>query len=90
MKAIVAIARKILTIIWKVLTKRTANCLEDIDKIIRSLMKWAATYRTASNLGLKRPEFIQLELDRLGIKTPINKYLYANKLYKLPSSCSLS
>jgi len=86
MKAIVAIARKILMIIWKVLTKRIANHLENIDKIIRSLMKWAETYRTASRLGLKRPEFVRIELDRLGIMASIEKYQYANKTYKLPPS----
>jgi len=84
MKAIVAIARKLLVIIWKVLTKRMANHLENLDKIKRSLMKWAETHRTASKLGLKRPEFVKMELDRLEIDVPIEKFRYANKIYKMP------
>jgi transposase len=90
MKAIVAIARIMLVIIWKVLTKRMANYYENPDKIIRSLMKWAETNRTASRLGLKRPEFVRMELDRLGIMVSIEKYQYANKVYKLPPSPSLA
>jgi len=90
MKAIVAIARKMLVIIWKVLTKRMTNHHEKIDKIIRSLMKWAATHRTASKLGMKRPEFVRLELDRLGIDLAIETFRYANKIYKMPPSFSFS
>lgn len=90
MKAIVAIARTMLVIIWKVLVRRMANYYENLDKIIRSLMKWAETYRTASSLGLKRPEFVRMELDRLGIMVSIEKYQYANKMYKMPSSSILA
>ncbi len=53
-------------------------------------MKWAATNRTASKLGMKRPEFVRFELDRLGIDISIEKFRYGNKIYKLPPSFSLS
>ena len=66
-KAIVAIARKMLVTIWHLLTHRTRDRHTDSNTIARSFMAWASKHRLATSLGLKRPQFVWRELDRLGI-----------------------
>lgn len=66
-KAIVAIARKLLVVVWNVLTARAADRQAQAEAVARSLMTWGARHGLAQSLGLSRPQFIRQELDRLGI-----------------------
>jgi transposase len=83
-KAIVAIARKLLVVIWHVLSKRKADRQADPPAIARSLMKWAARQRMAASNGLKRSDFVWRELDRLGLDSHINQFVYNGHLYIRP------
>ena len=83
-KAIVALARKLLVVIWHVLSKREVDRQADPPAIARSLMKWAAQQRIAASNGLKRPDFVWRELDRLGLGPHIDQFSYNGHLYVRP------
>jgi hypothetical protein len=83
-KAIVAIARKLLVVIWHVLSKREVDHHADPPAIARSLMKWPARQRIAASNGQKRPDFVWRELDRLGLSPYINQFVYNGHLYVRP------
>lgn len=80
-KAIVAIARKILVVVWHVLTKREADRHADPQAVARALMKWASRQRTATALGVSRPDFVWQHLDRLGLGSQLKCFHYSGKLY---------
>ena len=87
-KAITAIARKMIVLIWYTLFKQEADQFANVDRVTRSLMTWAITVRSWSNLGIKRPEFVRRELDRLGIGQHLNQFKYGSAIFKLPPSIS--
>ena len=66
-KAIVAIARKLLVVVWHVLSKQEADRNADQAMVTRTMMEWARNKSTATRQGLTRAEFVRRELDRLGI-----------------------
>jgi hypothetical protein len=65
-KAIVAIARKLLVVIWHVLTKQVADRHAEPERIARKLWRWAKTHGAASTLGMSRMVFVRRYLARLG------------------------
>jgi transposase len=87
-KAIVAIARKLLVVVWNVLTARAADRQADVQAVARSLMTWGAGHRLATGLGLSRPQFVRERLDRLGIGGCLDSFKYCGRVYKLPSNAS--
>jgi transposase len=66
-KAITAIARKLLVVIWHVLTKQCLDREADHDAIKRVLLRWATRYRLARSLNMSRQLFVQQALSQLGI-----------------------
>lgn len=80
-KAIVAIARKMLVVVWHVLTKREADRHADPQAVARALMKWASRHHAATALGVSRPDFVWHELDRLGLGQQLECFHYSGKLY---------
>jgi transposase len=83
-KAIVAVARKLLVVIWHVLSKRTADYQADPQAVARSLMKWASEHRLATSLGLSRSAFVWQELARLGLSTQLECFTYVSHRYQRP------
>jgi len=67
-KAIVAVARKLLVVIWHVLTKHEVAHHTQPQAVARKFYKWAAEYRLVQFLDCSRLEFVQQQLDCLGIK----------------------
>jgi transposase len=67
LKAITAIARKLLVVIWHVLTEQTADREADVMAVRRSLQAWASRFGLATALGLKRSIFVQQALELLGL-----------------------
>jgi len=69
-KAIVAIARKLLVVVWHVLTKREADRHGDTQAIARKLYTWVS--RCGATPGTHRPLrlLVRRELDRLGLDAP--------------------
>jgi hypothetical protein len=61
-KAAVAIARKLLVVVWHVLPARVADRWADELAVTRSLWYWGAGHRLATSQGLGHPEFVRQEL----------------------------
>jgi transposase len=88
-KAIVAIARKLLVVIWHVLTAQAADRQAEPEAVARSLMKWGTRHRLATSLGVPRVQFVRQHLDRLGIGQHLSQFTYCGHVYRLPPSCLL-
>jgi transposase len=66
-KAIVAIARKLLVVIWHVLTARAADQHADPVAVARRLFRWGSAHRLATLHGVSRGAFVRRYLDQIGI-----------------------
>jgi transposase len=85
-RAIVAIARKLLVIIWHVLSKQEADRHADQERIARTIMEWARNKSTATRQGLSRVEFVRRELDRIGVGAAMDSFVFNSRTYHLPAS----
>ncbi len=85
-KTIVAIARKLLVIVWHVLSKQEADRNADQERIARTIMQWARNKSMATRQGLSRVEFVRRELDRIGIGTEMESFVFNSRIYHLPAS----
>jgi transposase len=83
-KAIVAIARKLLVVIWHVLTARTADRHADVEAIARRLVRWGTRYRLATLLGLSRAAFVRRQLDCLGLGHEVETIRFNGGVIQLP------
>lgn len=84
-KAIVAIARKMLVVVWHVLTQQAVDRQANVEAVARSLMNWGAGHRLASGLGMSRAEFVRQELNRLGTGHCLPAFSYCGRTYNLPA-----
>jgi transposase len=66
-KAIVAIARKLLVVVWHVLTHQAADRHADRPMVTRKLQRWGASHGLATSAGLSCGTFALQVLDRLGL-----------------------
>ena len=87
-KAIVAIARKLLVVVWNVLSRPAVDRRADVEGVARSLMTWGARHWLATGLGLSRAQFVRHELDRLGIGYDLGAFTYCGRTYPLPTAGS--
>jgi hypothetical protein len=83
-KAIVAIARKLLVVVWNVLSQLAVDRQADVEAVARSFMTWGARHRLAIGLGLSRAEFVRHELERIGMGHDLNAFNYCGRTYSLP------
>jgi transposase len=67
MKAITAIARKLLVVVWQVLTKQERDRDADGAAVRRSFQTWGSPYGLATALGLKRSGFVEQAFDLIGV-----------------------
>jgi hypothetical protein len=81
-KAATAIARKLLVVVWNVLTKREVDRAAIPDKVGASLMDWGTKHRLATSLGMKREVFTGKQLDTLGIQ--LAQVKYGPRVYLIP------
>jgi transposase len=66
-KAIVAIARKLLVVIWHVLTDHVVDWYADREAVGRKLLRWGGRNHTATRQGLSRSAFVRRQLEVLGL-----------------------
>jgi hypothetical protein len=66
-KASVALARKLLVVIWHVLHGRTADQRADAEQVAFTLMVWSWKLSGAQPGGLTSRQFIRAQLIRLGL-----------------------
>jgi transposase len=81
-KAAVAIARKLLVVIWNVLSKREADRDANPNTVGKSMLIWSWKNQLATSLGMKPAEFTARQLDKLGIE--LEKVVYCSRVYDLP------
>ena len=73
-KAITAIARRLLVVIWHVLTKREVDRLADPCVVARSIMTWCSYNKLARSDGLRRVEFVKQRLKVIGILNQVPSF----------------
>ena len=84
---IVAIARKLLVVIWQVLTAQAVDRRADPERVAKYLMNWASQHRLSNqHLGSRRPLFVRQQLDRLGIGQDLQGFKWGSVYFKLPPS----
>lgn len=87
-KAIVAIARKLLVVVWQVLSKREADKHAEAQKVAQNILNTVYTHIGARHLpdGQTAPEFVRRSLDRLGLGKDLQRVKRAAHEYLLPPS----
>jgi transposase len=81
-KAAVAIARKLLVVVWNVLTYQSADRYAEPNTVAKSMFLWSQRNRLATSLGLKPAEFTSQKLNQLGFE--MKQFQYCSKTYVLP------
>jgi transposase len=66
-KALVAIARKLLIVVWHVLVAQSADRRADAEQVAFKLMVWAWKLTNEQRDGLSSRQFIRAHLIRLGL-----------------------
>jgi hypothetical protein len=85
-KAIVAIARKLLVVIWHVLTARAADQHADPVAVARRLFRWGSVHRLATQRGLGRGAFVPYYLDQIGVGQELTPLLITGFTFTLETS----
>jgi transposase len=86
-KAIVAIARKLLVVVWHLLTKQAADKFANPVQVACSMFAFAHRVRV-KNLpnGMSALQFTRTQMDRLGIGQNVLVVPWGTKSFKLPPS----
>jgi transposase len=82
-KAITAVARKILVVMWHVLSKHELDRHADPAAIARSLMTWSSQHHLARSQSTRRLDFVRQRLDRLGIRDQVSSFLANGRAHAL-------
>jgi hypothetical protein len=85
-KAIVAIARKMLVVVWHVLTKRQADHFTTPTRVARKYLEFAYRMGKEKRGGQTAAEYVRAQLDRLGIGRDLKSFRYSGRQFKLPPS----
>ena len=85
-KAIVAIARKLLVVVWHVLFHRRVDRQADPERVVRYFLAWGRQAKAWSRLGLKASAFARQQLDILGIGQELPTLITYGATYRLPPS----
>jgi transposase len=73
-KAITAIARKILVVIWHILTKHELDIHANPTAIARSFMTWSSQHHLARSQAKHRLDFVRQRLAQLGILDQVSSF----------------
>ena len=85
-KAIVAVARKLLVVVWHVLIDSQVDQHGEVESIARKFMTWGTQDRTATRQGLSRRAFVRQKLEQLGAGQELQTFQYAGEKITLPPS----
>ena len=85
-KAIVAIARKLLVVIWHVLYHRRVDRQADPERVVRYFLAWGRQAKAFARLGLKASAFARQQMDILGIGQELPTLISFGATYRLPPS----
>jgi transposase len=84
-KAIIVIARKLLVVVWNVLTKKEADHQADEERVARKILNWAYKIKRSGRGGLRGRDFLKQELQRLKIGSDLSTITYNGKPYSIAS-----
>jgi len=84
-KAIVAIARKMLELVWHLLTKETVDRRADPERLARKYLEFAYAMETAQRGKLAR-DFVRERLDLLGVGAEMAFFRQGRRRVPLPPS----
>jgi len=82
-KATVALARKLLVLIWHVLTRQEADRQADPSGVARRMLRWGTNYGLATRHGLSRAAFVRDKLDRVGVGQDLRELTYGDYIFDL-------
>jgi transposase len=85
-KAIVAITRKLLVVIWHVLTKQEVDRGTDATRMARKYLEFAYRVGKEGRGGRTASAYVRALLDQLGVGTNMTSFRYSGKVFKLPTS----
>jgi transposase len=85
-KAIVAIARKLLVVIWHVLTARAADRQARPDKVALKMLTWAWKIGAEQRGGLTPGQFVRQELTRLRLGAELEQVTQSGRRLRIPPS----
>jgi transposase len=88
-KAIVAIARQILVVVWHTWHDREVDQHTDAATIARKMMTWAEQGGKAMHPDLSATQFVRLQLNRLAIGQDLIELHYGSHIYSLPPAGSV-
>lgn len=89
-KAIVAIARKLLVVIWHVLTEQVADRHAETSAVARKFLRWGKTVGQAQRQGLTIAAFARQHLERVRVGQDLEVVEMGGKPFKLPPIISSS
>jgi len=75
-QAIVAIARKLLIVLWHVLTKKEVYRQGTEERVLRKMVRWSWKMDGQARLGLARQQFARYALMHLGIGDEVTRIVY--------------
>ena len=84
-KAIVAIARKLLVVVWHVLTDHAADRHASPEKVARKFYQWAHKLTRVGRHGLTSPDFVARQLTRVRLGTDLTTLRYGRRTVRLPA-----
>jgi hypothetical protein len=84
----VRVARKLLVIIWHVLTAKVADRRAEPQQVARYFIRWGRQLRVKTTLGIKASEFARQQLDRLQLGQELERVPYGTVTYNLPPSAT--
>lgn len=87
-KAIVAIARKLLVVIWHVLSARVADRPADPAKVALKMMTWAWKLGAEQRAGLTPGQFVRRELTRLRLGDTLTVVQQSGRNLRIPPEAS--
>jgi transposase len=84
-KAIVAIARKLLVVVWHVLTERAADKHAEPKMVATKLMRWSWKLTDEQRGGLTTRQFIRVQLMKLKLGEDLTHLKYGNMPRRIAS-----
>ena len=85
MKAIVAIARKLLVVVWHVLTEQAADKHAEVKLLGTKLMRWSWELTDAQRGGLTTRQFVRVQLMRLKLGEDLTHFIYGGMPRRIAS-----
>lgn len=85
-KAIVALARKLLVVVWHVWHDREVDRHQEVTALARKLMSWAEQGGRGMREGRTAVQFVRQQLDRLGVGQQLTQFQFGSRFCQLPPS----